>query len=232
MTRSLPDGDGKAFFYESFAAEWDGRMDKDELGKRLRLVFGRLLREDDVRGRRVLDAGAGTGHFSKALADRGAWLISMDLGEKLLERVRAKCGSETVVGSVLDIPFPDARFDLVLCTEVIEHTTDPRRAVAELARVTAPGGLLLVTVPNRLWRPAVLLANALRLRPYRGYENWVGYRELRSWIEEAGLRVELQRGFNLLPHTVFCRPAFDFLDDIRGLHPYMINIAVLARRPG
>ena len=156
----------------------------------------------------------------------------MDLGEKLLERVREKCGAETVVGSVLELPFPDRSFDVVFCTEVIEHTTDPRLAVAELTRVVAPGGRLVLTVPNRLWRPAVLVANALHLRPYLGHENWVRYGDLRSWIEAAGLQVELQEGFNPLPHTFFCRPSFDRLDRIKALHPFMINIAVVARRPG
>lgn len=225
-----PADDRRARFYESFAEVWDERMNQDEVDKRLRLVFGRLLREEDVRGKRVLDAGAGTGRFSRALADMGARLVSLDIGEKLLELVRAKCATQTMVGSVLDLPFPDGAFDLVLSTEVIEHTTDPRRAVREFARVLAPGGKLVLTVPNRLWRPAILLANALHLRPYMGYENWAAYRDLRSWAEAAGLAVESQEGFNLLPHTVFCKHAFDFLDRLRPLHPYMINIALVARR--
>lgn len=227
----LPEGDHKELFYESIAADWDGRMNRDELNKRLRLVFGRLIRETDVRGKRVLDAGAGTGHFSKALFDLGARLVSLDVGEKLLERVRAKCAAETAVGSVLDLPFPAASFDLVLSTEVIEHTANPRLAVAELARVLAPGGLLVLTVPNQLWRPAIVLANALHLRLYEGHENWVHYGELRAWIEAEGLVIERQEGFNLLPHAWFCRPPFDFLDRIHWLHPFMINIAVVARRP-
>ena len=222
--------DRRAQFYEYFAETWDARMDQDELGKRLRFIFGRLLRKEDVHKKRVLDAGAGTGHFSKVLADWGAQLVSLDVGEKLLKRVREKCASKTVVGSVLDLPFAAATFDLVLSTETIEHTTDPRRAVAELARVVAPGGRLILTVPNRLWRPAILLANALHLRPYMGYENWVRYRDLRVWVETAGLVVERQEGFNLLPHTVFCKPAFDSLDRLRCLHPLMINIALVARR--
>ena len=231
MSAQHPQDGDKMFFYESFASEWDEKMDKDELGKRVRLVFGQLLREEDVRGKRVLDAGAGTGRFSKLLADWGANLVSMDLGENLLARIREKCKTEAVVGSILDIPFPAGRFDLVFCTEVIEHTTDPRRAVAELTRVLAPGGRLVLTVPNRLWRPAVLVANALHLRPYLGHENWVHYRDLRSWVETDGLQVERQEGFNLLPHTYFCRPAFDFLDRIEALHPYMINISIVARKP-
>ncbi len=220
----------REFFYESFAPEWDAKMNRDELGKRLRLIFGSLLSPDEVRGRRVLDAGAGTGHFSRVLEQWGAKLVSLDLGPALLGEVVKKCRTLPVCGSVLDLPFADGSFDTVLSTEVIEHTPDPRRAVAQLCRVLKPGGLLVLTVPNRLWRPAILAATALKLRPYLGHENWVRYRDLGRWLKEEGLAVDRQSGFNLLPHTVFCRPAFDFLDGWSSLHSAMINIAVRARK--
>lgn len=223
--------DAKAFFYESFADEWDQRMARHELAKRLRLVFSRWLKEEDVRDRRVLDAGAGMGYFSRNLVRWGARVTAMDMGTALLGKVQEKCTVDAVVGSVLDLPFEDLSFDLVLCTEVIEHSTNPQRAVMELCRVTAAGGLLLLTTPNRLWRPALAVANALHLRPYQGYENWTGYRELANWVMAAGLRIEHQSGFNLLPHTFFCRCSFDVLDDITPLHPVMINTAIRARRP-
>lgn len=218
----------KTFFYEAFAPDWDARMDPHELAKRFRLVFGGLLGE--VRGRRVLDAGAGTGHFSRALVERGALLTSLDVGTGLLGLVRAKCSTQPVCGSLLQLPFRDAAFEVALCTEVLEHTSDPRAAVAELCRVLGPGGVLVLTVPNRLWKPAVLAANALGLRRYAGHENWVGYRDLAAWLAEDGMAVERQTGFNVLPHTAFCRPTFDGLDELGGLHPYMINIAVRARK--
>ena len=222
--------DRRGQFYEAFAEQWDDRLSYDELDKRLRLVFTRLLSAEDLHGKLTLDAGAGTGHFSRDLAARGARVISLDVGTALLGKTRARAKTVPVCCSVLALPFPDRAFEVVLCTEVIEHTTDPRAAVRELCRVVAPGGVLVVTTPNRVWKPAVLVANALRVRPYAGYENWSGYRELRRWIDGAGLLVETHVGFNLLPHTRFCRPRFDVLDGLRWLHPWMINIAVRARR--
>lgn len=222
--------DQKAFFYETFAPNWDERMCRDEIDKRLRLVFSQLLTEADVRAKRVLDVGSGMGYFSRGFADWGAQLVALDMGQQLLTKVREKCAAETVVGTVLDLPFRDGSFDLVFCTEVIEHTTDPRRAVAELCRTVAPGAILVLTVPNRLWHPAVVVANALHLRPYLGYENWVAYRDLARWVADGGLQVEQQSGFNLLPHTFFCRKDFDCLDRFTWLHPFMINIAIRARK--
>ena len=80
------------FFYESIAQEWDSKMNKDELDKRLRLVFGQFLNEREVRSRRVLDAGAGTGHFSRVLSQCGAQLTAMDLGPTPSSAVRLSTG--------------------------------------------------------------------------------------------------------------------------------------------
>jgi 2-polyprenyl-6-hydroxyphenyl methylase/3-demethylubiquinone-9 3-methyltransferase len=230
-SKSAEASDPKALFYESFARNWDSRMNMPELDKRLRLVFGGLLEEPEIRGKDVLDSGAGTGWFSRGLARWGGRVTSLDVGPELMDQVRKKCESRLVVGSVLDLPFPDASFDAVLCTEVIEHTTDPARAVFELCRVLRPGGgVLALTVPNRAWHWAVRLANALRLRPYRGHENWVGYDEPARWVRGHGLAVCRHFGFNPLPHTFFCRPAFDGLDRVSSLHPRMINIALKAAK--
>lgn len=205
-------------------------MAREELKKRLRLLFSEYLIMDDVKGKRVLDIGAGMGYFSRALTEWGAEVVAVDMGPTLMSQVREKCPALPVVGSVLELMFRDSSFDVVLCTEVIEHTTDPARAVSELCRVTAPGGLLVVTTPNRVWKPAIVVANTLHLRPYMGYENWVGYGELAGWIKAQNFAIERQEGFNLLPHTFFCRQSFDFLDKIGFLWPFMINIALKARK--
>ncbi|MFA6317476.1 MAG: methyltransferase domain-containing protein [Elusimicrobiota bacterium] len=224
----------KSRFYESIAQDWDELMDKHELSKRLRLIFGGespLLRAEDVAGLPVLDAGSGTGHFSKALMGLGGRLVSLDVGPGLLGVVRAKCPTRPVQGSLLNLPFSDKTFKAVLCTEVIEHTPDPRAAVKELCRVLAPGGVLVLTVPNKRLKFALAIADSLKLRPYGGLENWVGYSELQDWLKEEGVVVERRFGFNLLPHVFFCRPLFDRLDGLSLLHPLMVNIAVRCRKP-
>ena len=136
-----------------------------------------------------------------------------------------------VQASLLSLPFPDRTFRAILCTEVIEHTADPAAAVQELCRVLAPGGTLVLTVPNKRLKFALTVADLLKLRPYGGLENWVGYAELGSWLRDAGVKVERQFGFNLIPHAAFCRPAFDGLDRIPPLHPFMVNIAARCRKP-
>jgi SAM-dependent methyltransferase len=101
-----PRSDVKAFFYESFAREWDSQMNVPELNKRLRLVFGGLLEEVEVRGEDVLDAGAGTGWFSRRLTRRGGRVTSLGVGPELMDQVRRKCDSRLVVGSVARLAIP------------------------------------------------------------------------------------------------------------------------------
>src|SRR4051812_43630378 len=104
--------------------DWDDRTNTFETQRRLRLVFDDLLGAIDLRGKAFLDGGSGGGHFSAAACRRGANVTSLDVGPNLLEQVKKRCDSTRVIGSILDLPFPDGSFDVVMSTEVIEHTPD------------------------------------------------------------------------------------------------------------
>lgn len=224
----------RELFYEHFSGEFDSAMNRYEVEKRLALVFERALGSIDLHGKRFLDAGCGTGLFSQAATARGAEVTAMDVGPNLLARVKAKCRCETAVGDVLALPFADACFDIVLCTEVIEHTPQPGTAIDELARVLRPGGTLVLTTPNRVWHPLIRLANALKIRPYEGLENWVRWRELRSWIAASGLEIVDQSGFNALPFIhPLTYPLIDRLDHLGSTHlgRLMINMMFVAEKP-
>ncbi len=169
--------DSPELFYDRYANEFDTRMNRYEVEKRIHLVFSDVLRHADLADCDFLDAGCGTGLFSRIAVERGANVTSLDVGERLLSRVAEKCGSRRVVGDVQRLPFPDASYDVVLATEVIEHVRQPPRAVAELARVLRPGGTLILTTPNRRWHWLVVFANRLKVRPYEELENWARWGE-------------------------------------------------------
>jgi ubiquinone/menaquinone biosynthesis C-methylase UbiE len=224
-------GSDKRFFYDAIADEFDVMMNRYDLDKRLRLVFDDFLGNLDLRGMIVLDAGCGTGWFSQRAVERGASVVSLDVGMSLLQRVAEKCDSRRVAGDLLSLPFPSGSFDVVVCSEVIEHTLDPRRAVVELGRVLRLGGLMALTVPNRLWHPAIVAATRLGLRPYEGYENWPGWRQVRRWLEDMGMEIVEQVGFHIVPYfSPRIYGLIDRLDSWHWLHPVMVNIGVLARK--
>jgi SAM-dependent methyltransferase len=215
-------------------ADWDQIANPYETERRLRLVFEQLIADLPLEGVNFLDGGSGGGHFSARACGRGARVVSLDVGRQLLAQVARACDSTRVMGSLLDLPFRDGSFEVVLSTEAVEHTPDPIRALRELARVVAPGGTLAFTTPSRLWQPVVRAASKLGLRPYQGRENFLwphtAIRELRS----AGLLLDRVRGFNLLPvFAPVLEPLHRLADRAGGLAPVVfVNFAIRAKRPG
>ncbi len=229
MEKSLKD---KMYFYEKFADDFDSKMNMYDTKKRLDVVFNELLTED-ITNKKVLDAGCGTGWFSKGAVDRGAQVTSMDLGEKLLSKVAEKCESERVVGSILQMPFPDNTFDIIISSEVIEHVPSPFEGVKEMYRVLKPGGILILTTPNQLWYFSVWIANRLNLRPYQGLENWTSWNGMKSNLKEIGFINNKMVGIHILPFvSPLLYPLLNFFHRFNSsLGPFMINIAVRCHKP-
>ena len=95
---------------------------------------------DWLKGKRVLDAGCGSGRYSVAMAMHGASEITaIDVSESGLREARRRTGDFPQISfqhaSVLDIPFPDDQFDLVWCAGVIHHTSDFHKGISEVSRV-------------------------------------------------------------------------------------------------
>jgi SAM-dependent methyltransferase len=205
-------------------------MNRYDLERRIEVVFDDLLGGEDLRGRRLLDAGSGTGFFSAAARQRGARVTAVDIGPNLLVEARKKGVERVVASDVGQLAFPDAVFDVVVSSECIEHTPSPRHSLLELTRVLRPGGTLVLTCPNRTWRWSCTIANALGVRPYLGLENWPSWWELRRWLGEGGMTVERHVGLHLFPFVIpATHPLLRRLD--RGgaaLGPLYVNQCVRA----
>lgn len=100
---------------------------------------------------RLLDVGSGAKPYEPIFHDAVAEYVGLDVANPAAD----------LEGTVEDIPAPDASFDLVLCTQTLEHANDPARAVRELRRVVAPGGRVLASThgvqvyhpnPDDFWR--------------------------------------------------------------------------------
>jgi len=108
-------------------------------------------------GDRVLDLGCGAGRHAFEAARRGGVVTAFDLDLAELKHVRDVGLADPVAyatpvnGDALRLPFPDATFDRVIASEVMEHIGDDAAAARELARVLRPGGTIAVTVPA--WLP-------------------------------------------------------------------------------
>jgi SAM-dependent methyltransferase len=99
------------------------------------------------RIRRALEAGCGTGYFSRILqSERGLPVYPIDIGWEGLRFARSMGVERATQANALNLPFADAAFDAVLSIDVLPHfgRGDEQRAVSELGRVLAPGGLLVI----------------------------------------------------------------------------------------
>lgn len=96
----------------------------------------------------VLEAGCGTGRILSRLAPHARSVTGADLSRGMLGGSRAR-GLPVVQADLTALPFPDAAFDLVCSFKVLAHVPPIERAVAELCRVTRPGGRLVLEFYNR-----------------------------------------------------------------------------------
>ena len=134
-----------------------------------------LLDYLDVQpGDRVFDCGCGLGWTLKVIEE----LYDCKLSgiDNDLERLRSASkeigpGVEVAAADVLHLPFPDAAFDKVILSEVLEHVPEDLESLLEVRRVVRPGGLIAITVPNHdyplLWDPINWTRERLKLAPIR-----------------------------------------------------------------
>lgn len=103
---------------------------------------------------RVLDAGCGEGYGAQLLSGRAEPVVGIDYDDATIRHVRSSYPAVTVArANLVQLPFADAAFDVVASLQTIEHLWDQPAFVAECARVAAPGGVVIMSTPNRLTFP-------------------------------------------------------------------------------
>jgi SAM-dependent methyltransferase len=115
-------------------------------------------------GPEVLNGGAGQGTLSQKLAELGYDVTSTDVSPEAVDLLRERTSAPVVEADLTALPFAQATFDAVVLGEVLEHVEDDRRALAEVARVLRPEGVLALSVPAnpKLYGPSDVWAGHVR----------------------------------------------------------------------
>jgi ubiquinone/menaquinone biosynthesis C-methylase UbiE len=231
-------------YYDDFAARYEEGRDAGyhALVDRLEVDFALRF----ARGAQVLEAGCGTGLILKELAMHARSAIGVDLSAGMLAKARGR-GLRVVQGSVAELPFPDERFDMVCSFKVLAHVERIREAVAELSRVTRPGGHLVLEFYNplslrglvkRLKPPSAISHRATDEHVYTRYDTLGAIRRLlppgHELCDLRGVRVVTPAA------AVFALPSvgrlFHFLEwkacDTPGLRRLGGFLIVAVRKPG
>ena len=160
-----------------------------------------------LAGKSALDVGCGAGLLCEPLARLGAEVTGVDAAPENTAAAAVHAG-----GAGLDIRYMAGeigaqdigRFDLVTAMEVIEHVADKRAFLSELAARLAPGGLMVLSTPNRTPQSRLLMigaAEGIGLIP-RGTHHWGDFitpEELGELLEEVGLEAGDPRGIGFSP---------------------------------
>lgn len=215
---------GEAAHFGKLAADWWNPHGSSAMLHRLNPPrLGYIRRQVDAHwhgdpagftplaGRRALDVGCGAGLLCEPLARLGARVTGIDaaaenIGVARSHAARSGLAIDYRAGSIEAIR--GETFDLVTSMEVIEHVTDPAGFIAGLAGALAPGGLMVLSTPNRtaLSRLAMITVGEGTGMIPRGTHDWSRFLtpdELTGLVEAAGLRVIDTAGLSFSPTKGF-----------------------------
>jgi ubiquinone/menaquinone biosynthesis C-methylase UbiE len=144
----------KTQLFDGWSEAYD-RWFTTPIGSLVKKYEGQLIRDllEPKQGEIILDAGCGTGVFTRDILLSGSRVIGLDISSPMLIRARKKLKEfpfQMVLADMLNLPFSESSFDKVVSVTAVEFIEDAREAVGELFRVTKKGGYIVVGTLNRL----------------------------------------------------------------------------------
>ena len=233
--------------------EWHARVHGDESPTQTLLQQWHedaLSLVGKLDGLNVLEVGSGAGDFSIHLSRLGASVTGTDFSPKAVELSVAKAEAQNskarfVVADAQRLPFADSTFDAILSCECLEHVPDPRLALAEMFRVLAPGGRLILTTENYSNGMLIYWLMAwIQRRPFNSgagvqpVEHFFLYWRVRDMMRRAGFSLRGMMGAHYVffalpgthPHT-FVRERIASPALSRLLRPFARHVSFDAVKP-
>jgi SAM-dependent methyltransferase len=184
---------------------WRGHADLDRTYSTGGRLVREVLRDGDVRGRLVMEVGAGSGRDLLELVGQGARGVVLDYSPASLELVARQAREQgravhLVRADALRMPFRDGTFDVVFHQGLLEHFRDPMPLLHENARVLARGGRVVVDVPQTFHLYTVMKQVLIAFdRWFAGWETQFTPAELERRVAATGLAVRRTYGEWMVP---------------------------------
>lgn len=221
-------------FHEMIAPTWERKYRRRSFRAR-EVVIDECLRGSSQMGSRWLDAGCGTGSLSRTLATRGSRVLGVDAARAMVE-IAGKEAQRTGLGELLEfahvdsiesMPLPRSGFDGILCNSVVEYLHRPVVAIEEMAQCLRPGGMMLISVPNRasMFRSSLLLMHRLsRLLSEKPWLEYLKY-SINSYNREEFSAILRAHGLEVMRIVPFGGPMPRLLQRLRFLGPLNMYVA-------
>jgi ubiquinone/menaquinone biosynthesis C-methylase UbiE len=179
-------------YYDSFSLQYERHRGRNDPGG-----YHELLDELEsefvgkfAKGADVLEVGCGTGLVLHRISTFARSAKGVDLSPGMLEKARER-GLDVVEGSALELPFPDASFDVTCSFKVLAHIPEIEKALGEMARVTRPGG----TIVAEYYNPFSFRGLVKKLTPPRAISNTANEGHVFTRFDSP------QRARELAPHN-------------------------------
>lgn len=151
------------------------------------------------KGEHVLDVGCGDGFLLEGIATSGATVAGVEISAARLEQTARRMKARDTMAELHEadatsLPLPSDSFDLVVCTEVLEHLEHPAQAVAEALRVLRRGGRAVFSVPHREEIPWQRCVHCGQMTPASGHLHSFDSSSLAALLKNVGMEDIMTRG--------------------------------------
>ncbi len=149
---------------------------------------------------KVLDIGCGTGINSQVISSLGHDVIGVDISEEAIRKYHSRGFSGHVMDIEKPLEFPDEEFDLVFCSEVIEHLINVKGLIREIYRILRSNGRIIASTPNSffwLYRVAAIFGYPVSELQHPKHVQFFSQRSLSALVTEGGFSLILETGRNM-----------------------------------
>jgi SAM-dependent methyltransferase len=195
----------RASTLEHWESYWTEHPELDQVYSNQDRLVREVLAEGPVRGKTVLEVGAGSGRDTLGLVRAGATGVVLDYSPAALAHIQKQAAAQgltvhLVRADALRMPFRDGAFDVLFHQGLAEHFRDPLPLLRENARVTRSGGIVVVDVPQTFHLYTLLKLGLIAVgRWFAGWETQFTPAQLEATLRGAGLRVRRTYGDWMVP---------------------------------
>jgi 2-polyprenyl-6-hydroxyphenyl methylase/3-demethylubiquinone-9 3-methyltransferase len=206
-----------AIYFESIGEKFEIWSDDYDVQQR-RKLFSRLFMASgvDLEGTKQLNAlevGCGFGGMTEFFVQHLQNLTVMDISEGLSKATANKFDLQHMTADVTEMSATKNKWDIIVSSECIEHSSSPQKALEEMYRSLNLGGLLIVSTPNSLWKPVLRIGQLVRIRRFNDRELFISPRDVNALVNRLGGEVIYLDGCHFFPWQIpFAKPVLRLLD--------------------